>query len=238
MTEIPDQVAPPTLPPEYVGSWEIGWPRELFNKVKSDPRFPNLLNIARLRNMLRFVQGLVVFAPDHLLPTSRQRHTLNTFFLMNSLLIEAEHVVNGSAPHFRDFVHYDLIASAVRTPVFNDLLARVRQVRHQAVFHFDPEAAEQALKLGYFAEPPAFVPFLAGEGPRDFDVHACLAEQVPIELLIRDNERTDVDEAFRSWLDSASRLTTALLQAHDEFLAGMAGEFGAIHRQVQPVEEE
>ncbi|OFV84297.1 MAG: hypothetical protein A2W26_02970 [Acidobacteria bacterium RBG_16_64_8] len=101
----------PGNPVDWEAAWEIGWPREAFIALKVDPRFLALLTIARLRNMLRFTQGLIVLPPKDLPPPAARRHTMNAFYLMNALLVEAERVIDGTGARFREFSHYRLIAS-------------------------------------------------------------------------------------------------------------------------------
>jgi len=181
--------------------------------------------------MLRFAQGLVVHQPDDLTPTASRRYTLNTFFLMNSILVEAQRVVEGLGRHFKDSSNYRRLALAMHAPKLRDVVARFRPARNWTVFHFDNEGAQTALKIGYFVDPPQFVPFLCGHGTRDFDIQCDLADQVALELIIRDEERDDPKAAFDVWLSTASKASTDLLRALDEFLAGTAKEFGAEERQ-------
>ncbi|TMQ69477.1 MAG: hypothetical protein E6K81_14885 [Candidatus Eisenbacteria bacterium] len=183
------------------------------------------------RNMLHFVQHLIVYVPVELSQSARNQHALNTFFLMNSLLVEAQRVVGGLGSHFRDAPHYRVISEAVNSPTFREVVDRSRPARHWSGFHFFPEGAEAVANRGYFADPPEFVPFLSAQGPLDSSVHFDLADRIPMELILGDMDRTNFEETFGKWLKDASNVTADFISNLNIFLSLNAKAFGAKRRQ-------
>jgi hypothetical protein len=126
------------------GAWECGWFRRDFRRIRKEPAFAHILALCRATNMLRFVQWDVDPGLANARP-SADRASLNRFFLASSLLVEWEGLIRQLGPQFNSVEEYKRLAALIHGKPSQRILNRFRQLRNQAVFHFD---------IGFFNNAP------------------------------------------------------------------------------------
>ena len=127
--------------------WDISCTKDIFEIMKTDERFLNLLTLARLLNALRFCQQPVIEARTSNKPSaSRQR--INSFLFASSVLYEGFILVENLGQYFRDAESFrNGFAVLLKDKNVKHLRATVlKRMRNKFVFHFDRNMTLEALK--------------------------------------------------------------------------------------------
>ena len=222
---------------DWTKSWEIGWWRRQFRSLKVDPAFHAVVTLARLGNMIRFVQGVVVSLPDadsrpgmaSRVKPERRRQMMNAFYLSGALLVEAESTVNSAGKHFRNHQEYRHLSKTVHGDGFREVANRFRKLRKWSAFHFDAQGAAEGLAR----RNEDFVRFMSGRGKLNKDIYFDLADIVALEVVVGEfASKTEFETWFKEWLGRSAAATNALMSAIDEFVVSVVAERGAVERQL------
>jgi hypothetical protein len=211
-------------------TWELGWWRKEFRKLRQDEAFAAIVTLARAINMLRFIQVVIADLPRADTPT-RRRQMMNGFFLSGAVLVEAERLVKNMGRHFRDVPEFvDTLAPAIRSDDFREVVGRFQHLRKKSAFHFDQDAAGGALKT----RNGDFERFLSSRGTKNKDYYYDLGDMVALQLVTGTFES---EKAFEVWmgpfLHKAAAVTNGLMSAADEFIGTQIVKQRVVRRQVR-----
>jgi hypothetical protein len=211
-------------------TWELGWWRKDFRKLRTDPAFCAVVTLARAVNILRFVQSAIVGLPRDARPETR-RQTMNAFYLAGAVLVEVEALVNGIARYFKDDPDYqDVLPPVVHSAAFARVVSRFRKLRKWAAFHFDEQAAREVLQ----GRDSEFERFMSSQGTRNKDYYFDLGDIVAFGLVSEQFESAEAFEAwFREFLETSADVTNDVLLAADTFIGSQLVKWNAVRRQVR-----
>ena len=170
MTQAPDKII-----------WEMKCDSKTFNRVRSDPKFPFIVALARAVNSLNFVQAGLLHSLKEDSPAGL-RDRLNSYFFASALLYEALGLIKAMKKEFR----YDPAFVIGLQPLLKDKTSKrmeeehLKAVRNSVVFHFLPERMAEMIKSKSVDE----CIFAAGSGDAKKDVYYPFADVIAAEVLV------------------------------------------------------
>jgi len=187
--------------------WDITCTKEIFDTLRTDERFLNLLTLARFFNALRFCQQPVIGAIKSDKP-SASRQSINSFLFASSVLYEGFLHVEKLGQYFRDFDSFkNGFAVLLRDKKIKKLRATaLKRMRNKFVFHFDREVSMEALKD---FEIPNYR-FATGFGKASGELYYGLADEAVMNYLLQPQPE-DTDGALNKRLRSLMEDITELL---------------------------
>jgi len=126
---------------------EIYASKEDFDKLRSDKKFANLLNLARAVNAVYFCfNSLLDYSGDET-PAGQRQH-INGFLFAAGVLHEGFRVAERLEKHFGDPASYrDGFGKLLAEPKTQDLRQKIlKRMRNKLVFHYDEDVAKKTLK--------------------------------------------------------------------------------------------
>jgi hypothetical protein len=215
---------------DFEGTWELGWWRREFRRLRKDPAFCAVITLTRAINMLRFVYGVVVSLPEEDTPETR-RQGINAFLLASAVLVEIESLVNGLGKYFKDVPEYrDGLAVVIHSADFTKVVSRLRDLRKWSAFHFDEQAAQKVLQT----LDRDFERFLSARGMLNKGYHYDMGDMVALGVICEPGES---HEAVGAWLSEfmglSATVTNRVLDAADNFVGSqVVARWKAVKRQV------
>lgn len=196
--------------------WQMGWWRRSFRTVRKRESFHTLVALARMVNMLRFVQAV-----EHSLVKSDtsayRRQVLNAFFLSSALLVEGMDLVQRIGKHFRHRPEFQNgLGRLLRDPDFKRVVTtKYRRLRKKSAFHFDDDVIEGGLT----ENDDKFVPFISSSGGKKRGSHYYeLADITAMQVLVGPCESAkEFTERVCEALDEATPLANRFIKAADDF---------------------
>ncbi len=192
--------------------WDVSCTKDVFDTLKKDERFLNLLTLARFFNALRFCQQPVINAMTSDRP-SASRQNINSFLFASSVLYEGFLLVEKLGQYFRDFDSFkNGFAVLLRDKKIKSLRKTVlRRMRNKFVFHFDRDVALEALED---FELPNYR-FATGFGNASGEIYYGLADEAVMNYLLQPQPK-DTDEALNKRLRAMMKDITELMGQFSE----------------------
>ena len=199
--------------------WDISCTKDIFNTLKKDERFLNLLTLARFFNALRFCQQPVIDAITSDKP-SASRQSINSFLFASSVLYEGFLHVEKLGQYFRDFDSFkNGFAVLLRDKKIKKLRATaLKRMRNKFVFHFDREVSVEALKDFEISN----YRFATGFGKASGELYYGLADEVVMNYLLQPQpEDTDgaLNKRLRSLMEDITELMGKFTKAAELLIA-------------------
>lgn len=199
--------------------WDISCTKDIFDTLKKDERFINLLTLARFFNALRFCQQPVIDAKSSDRP-SASRQSINSFLFASSVLYEGFLLVEKLGQYFRDFDSFkNGFAVLLRDRKIRTLRETVlKRMRNKFVFHFDRDISLEALKD---FELPNYR-FATGFGKASGELYYGLADEAVMNYLLQPQENDTDDELnkrLRSMMIDVTELMGQFTEAAEHLIA-------------------
>lgn len=193
--------------------WEFFCSAEEFDAFRNDPAFAQLLALARLLNVLRYVQSGWARMPEAEPDATRQR--FNAFLIMGALLFEGRLLVNRMGRNYQDLPSWrETFPIVLRNTKFRSLLDDFETARNRAIFHFDE--SEFAAQAAQWPHDGKDVRFSHGIGRSVQGTYHELADSMAMQALF--GPATDEAEwraRARILVHTASDFTVAFLRSAD-----------------------
>ena len=206
--------------------WDVFCTKEIFEKLKNDERFLNILTLARFFNALRFCQQPVIDARSSNRPSS-SRQSINSFLFAGSVLYEGFLLAEKLGQHFRDFDSFKKgFAVLLRDNKIRMLRETVlKRMRNKFVFHFDHDIVSEALE--YFELPN--YRFATGFGKSSGELYYGLADEVAMNYLLQpkpNDTDTELDNRLRSMMKEITQLMGQFTDAAERLIAEVLVSMG------------
>jgi hypothetical protein len=204
---------------------------EEWRTIRADPRFIELMRLARVANSLGLVFHAFEKPPEDDGPRAR-RERFGALFYTAAMLKEGLHTSQSLAKWLRDLPQYAAFAELARDPgvreLQGDLLDRIRD---QLVFHFDREAMLEGLSR--FPEDVVVVVASYPEsGPAIADTYFDIADDAVLNYLfggaVSDEEYSQRLEAF---MERVADLHSRFVKASHSLIAAGLVELGCKRRR-------
>jgi hypothetical protein len=185
--------------------WRVSCDREVFERCRGDKRFGCVVALARATNALNSAHSLLVCAGDKDTPKA-SRDRLNSYFFASAILYEVIKLLRRMNGVFRDDEAFrQTMAPVLKNPVAIKIEKdHLKQVRHEAVFHFDPESFAETVDKSSVDE----CVFATALGVTQGDVNYAFADVIAAEILAGMAEHS---EKFYEVLQDAMAKTRDLL---------------------------
>jgi hypothetical protein len=187
--------------------WDISCTKDIFNILRTDERFLNLLTLARLLNALRFCQQPVIDSRTSDKP-SASRQSINSFLFASSVLYEGFVLVEKLGQYFREVDSFrNGFAVLLRDKKIKNLRGTaLKRMRNKFVFHFDRDIALETLKD---FELPNYR-FATGFGKASGEIYYGLADEAVMNYLLQPQPE-DTDDALNKRLRALMEDVTELM---------------------------
>jgi hypothetical protein len=174
--------------------WRIECDAVVFERIKSEPSFQQILALSRAVNSLQFVVS--AFDAQNISPTA-QRSRINSFLFGSAIIHESLLLVQKMNQYFGQ---NDLFKNGLHTLLTDPVALRLQKhhigpARNSAVFHYDPK------EFGRMAESATVdvCEFMVGRGTSASEGYFPFADVVATQLLM---DRANADEEFYEQLGS------------------------------------
>jgi len=199
--------------------WDVTCTKDVFDTLKKDERFLDLLTLARFFNALRFCQQPVIDAMSSDRP-SASRQSINSFLFASSVLYEGFLLVEKLGQYFRDFDSFkNGFAVLLRDKKIRTLRETVlKRMRNKFVFHFDRDIALEALKD---FELPNYR-FATGFGKASGELYYGLADEVVMNYLLQPQPNDtdgELNKRLRSMMKDITELMGQFIEAAERLIA-------------------
>ena len=156
--------------------------RASFERCRTDPKFPYIVALARAVNALVFARSVMHYLPKDVVTPSAKRDRLNSYLFGSAIMYEVLKLIRDMGRVFRDDDVYQnglrmLLADPAARQIEQDHL---KNVRHNAVFHFDAEVFRETIENGI----PNECIFVAGATQVRAEIHYPYADIVAAEILV------------------------------------------------------
>jgi hypothetical protein len=175
-------------------TWAIFCRPDVFDQCRNREGFSELVCLARCINTLNFLYSAVSrlegAKPHHI------RDRMNFYFFNAGILYEGLGLVKRmNKPFKNDTSFQETLKSILQDKMAQKIESfHLKKVRHNAVFHFFPEAFTDVIR----DLPTETCVFLKASGKVNKDVHFEFADRMTVRILVGDTRGED----FRSRLDS------------------------------------
>jgi hypothetical protein len=199
--------------------WDVFCTKEIFEKLKNDERFLNLLTLARFFNALRFCQQPVIDARSSTRPSS-SRQSINSFLFASSVLYEGFLLAEKLGQYFRDLESFkNGFAVLFRDNKIRTLRETVlKRMRNKFVFHFDRDIVSEALE--YFELPN--YRFATGFGKSSGELYYGLADEAVMNYLLQSKPNdTDIElnNRLKTMMTDITQLMGEFTNAAEQLIA-------------------
>jgi hypothetical protein len=196
-------------------------PADQWRTVRSDPRFIELMRLARVTNSLALAYGPLLHPLEDQSPRAR-RDRFAAFFFAAALIKEALAIAEGLSRWFRELRQYrEGFSVLLKDPSFIELRENLlKKVRNELVFHFDREAVVRGLAR-FPEDEDILIATFPPEGPQTGEMYFDAADDAILAYLFGDAVTTgeyvarldafmtEVTRLFNSYMTSAHRLIGA-----------------------------
>jgi hypothetical protein len=211
-----------------IPDWHIECDTVIFEKIKGDESFQQILALARAINGLQFVISAIVTDAQDFSPAAR-RSRINSFLFGSAILYEGLLLVEkmnkqfGSNEVFNQGLHTLLKDPAARTL----RRSHMGPARNLAVFHYDSEEFGRIVNSASVDE----CEFMTGRGNSSPESYFPFADILAVEVLMGE---ANVDEDFYERLGSVMSETRDLSLRFTKFSQRLISEclydWGFIHK--------
>jgi hypothetical protein len=211
-------------------NWEIHLPKADFDKIRSDPRLPILLNLARIVNALNFCFRSLLQASDDNTPAGRRQY-FNSFLFACGVLYEGLKVANTLGKTFGDREAFrkgfGLLLKDKTTKKLQETI--LNPMRNKIVFHFEEGAIQTTLKdldLNSYL-------FAVGYGKASGEAYYKLADDVAINFIIGNpDSEEDAEQVFRAAAKSIAQGLSEYTESANRLIADFLNETNWVGREV------
>lgn len=195
---------------------EIYASKENFDKLRSDKKFANLLNLARAVNAVYFCfNSLLDYSGDET-PAGQRQH-INGFLFAAGVLHEGFLVAERLEKHFGNRDSYrngfgKLLADRKIQGLRKHTLKRMR---NKLVFHYDEDVSKEMLKS---LDLKRYV-FATGTGGKRKGTYYNLADEIVINYLLKEVPVNEHDAVFRYALRVIGEALHAFVDCADALIA-------------------
>ncbi|MFC1534975.1 hypothetical protein ACFL7M_16600 [Thermodesulfobacteriota bacterium] len=206
--------------------WDISCTKDIFDTLKRDERFLNLLTLARFFNALRFCQQPITDVRNSDNPSaSRQR--FNSFLFASSVLYEGFLLVEKLGQYFRDFDSFkNGFAVLLRDRKIRTLReTALKRMRNKFVFHFDVNVALEALEDFELQN----YRFATGFGNASGEVYYRLADEAVMNYLLQHQPKDtdgELNKRFRLMMKEVTELMEQFTEAAERLIAEVLVDMG------------
>jgi hypothetical protein len=204
--------------------WSIRCDAAVFERIKDDASFQQIIALTRAVNCLQFV--LDAFVPDATdLSSKARRSRINSVLFGSAVLYEALLLVEKMNQYFRD---NEIFEYRLHTILRDPVARKLRELHmgppcNSAVFHYDADELDEIVKNGSVHE----CDFMEGQGTSSRGSYFPFADILAAEVWMRE---TGSEEEFylslgslmsktrdlaRSFIESSHRLTLSCLRGWD-----------------------
>lgn len=199
--------------------WDISCTKDIFDTLRTDEKFLDLLTLARLLNALRFCQQSVIDVRNSDRPSaSRQR--VNSFLFASSVLFEGFKLAGKLGEYFRDFESYrNGFEVLLKDRKIKNLRAKeLKKIRNKVVFHFERGVLTEVLK----DFDPQNYRFVSSFGRTSGELHYGLADVAVMKYLFQ-QQPGETEEAlnkrFLALLEDITELMGKFTEAAELLIA-------------------
>ena len=208
--------------------YTISCSKAIFDVVKTDERFLDLIILARVVNALHFCHKAGIDAKEYT-EYAGARATLNSFLFAASVLHEGFILVERLGKNFKDLDSFkkgfgvllrDHKVMTLRKK--NGVLSRTR---NKFVFHFDSEMAKESLERFELSE----YNFASGTGEATGEMVFVLADEVCINYLLQPapNDTDDVlRDRYKQILDDTTQVMVKFHKAAEKLIGDVLNDMG------------
>jgi hypothetical protein len=185
--------------------WQVTCDRRTFEKCQADERFAYIVALARSTNALNAVHSFLMLVGKEPIPKA-SRDRLNSYFFASAILYEMLKLIRRMNKVFLDDEMFQVhLRTILKDPVATKIEQdHLKHVRHEAVFHFDPESFAETISKATVNE----CVFIESLGQLQGDINYSFADVVAAEILAGVAQDT---EEFYSVLEDTMANTRALV---------------------------
>ena len=200
---------------------EIYTSAEKFDKLRSDPKFAKLLNLARAVNAIYFCLHVLLDHGGDITPAGQRQH-INAFLFSAGALHEAFAVADSLEKYFGDRDSYQNgFGRLLEDPKTKELRGTIlRRMRNKLVFHYDEDVARKALKT---LDLDSYI-FASSVGDKRRGTYYNLADEIVINYLLGDGDSAEEDEKFRAAAGDIADALSRFAHCADELMAGIISD--------------
>ena len=208
--------------------YDISCSKAIFDVVKRDEHFLDLITLARIVNALRFCQKAGIDGKEST-GYAGARSTINSFVFAASVLYEGFLLVARLGRNFRDLDSFKngfgvlLRDNKVKTLRKRDGV--VSRMRNKFAFHFDDEVAKESLENFELSE----YKFASGIGEAAGEMVFVLADEVVINYLLQPtpNDTDDIlRERYKQILDDTTEVMGKFHEAAERLMGDVLKDMG------------
>lgn len=194
---------------------------EKFDRLRSDPKFAKLLNLARAVNAIYFCLRVLMDHGGDMTPAG-QRQYINAFLFSAGALHEAFAVADSLEKHFGDRDSYrNGFATFLNDPKTKELRCTIlRRMRNKLVFHYDEDVARKGLQT---LELDSYI-FASAVGDKRSGTYYNLADEIVINHLLGDGDVADEDERLGAAAKDIAEALSRFAHCADELMAGILSD--------------
>ena len=199
--------------------WDITCTKEIFDTLRTDERFLNLLTLARFFNALRFCQQPVIGAIKSDKP-SASRQSINSFLFASSVLYEGFLLVERLGQYFKDLDSFkNGFAVLLRDKKVKTIReTTLKRMRNKFVFHFDRDLALEALKDFELQN----YRFATGFGKASGELYYGLADEAVMNYLLQpqcNDSDSELNKRLRTMIKDITELMGQFTEAAVRLIA-------------------
>lgn len=206
--------------------WDISCTKDVFDTLKKNMKFFNLLALARFINALRFCQQPVIDAKTSNLP-SASRQSINSFVFASSVLYEGFLLAEKLGQYFKDL---DSFKNGFAVLLRDNKIKKLREtflyrMRNKFVFHFDLNIMSESLEDFELSN----YRFVTGFGKASGELYYGLADEVVMNYLLQPQDNDTDDELnirLRSMMKDITELMGQFTEAAERLIAEVLVSIG------------
>jgi hypothetical protein len=211
-------------------NWIATFNRPIFENSVQDPKFAYIVTLGRAVNAILFVHSVQSRGAENTEANKRDR--FNSFLFGSALMFECLNLIEVM---LTPFSQDEVFQTGLRNLLYDETAkqikkAHLKDVRHQAVFHFDPKAFGEALQKTKFYD----CPFVAARGTGRLSFNYQLPDMVAAEILVglpcdSENFMSILGEA----MGKTSRLVERFVEASEALIVHYLHQWGYVRMEDQ-----
>jgi hypothetical protein len=207
--------------------WHFECDTAIFERIKTEKSFQQILALARAVNGLQFVISALVNDAQDFSPKAR-RSRINSFLFGSSILYEGLLLVEKMNQQFGRNETFDQgLHTLLKDPAARNLRQFHTRARNFAVFHYDPEEFGRLVKSASVEE----CEFMVGRGNLSRESYFPFADTLATEVLMgRASSDEDFYDSLGSVMGETRELARRFVRFSETLISRCLHEWGFIYK--------